>query len=87
MSELVMCKIGGDWIVGTKYDLVRIDNPRLYLFDGTQHGFMNLPGNPDVIFTEGVMFWYPLMEGQIVDLYNKQVSKLIQLDTKITTPN
>lgn len=75
MERIVLAKIGGDWVAG-KFERKNNDDwlkdPRLYLFNGKEHGFMNLPGNPDILKISAAYFHYDLA-GQLGELYESQV--------------
>ena len=88
MENLVLCKLGGDWVAGMRRkqnNVELLDSPRIYLFNGQQHGFMNLPGDPANIQMDGAYFWYPI-GGEMADLYQMQVSKIKRAPAGLILP-
>ena len=75
--------VDGLWIVGELYATVHedvatsyFDEPRLYVFNGKNHGIMNMPGEPKKIDISKASLIYAA-NGEIGDLYLKQVMKSV----------
>jgi hypothetical protein len=73
--QIRMYNINGNWMAG-KSDGKKITDPRLYFFDTKQHAFLSMPGNPDEVPIPDGTFYYALPDGDVKDLYLKQLSNI-----------
>ena len=71
-GDVVLARMGIDWIIGY-YQEGNLNEPRAYLFDGKQHGIMNLPGNPGNVSLSRALYYYKVNSEEILNLYTKQL--------------
>jgi hypothetical protein len=79
---IIIANLNNLWVVGKKNENT-MDEPMMYIFSGTQHGCLPLPGNPDNVKIDKATFWYELKDGETKDIYLKSKSKIITPEVKL----
>ena len=79
MDKVIMALFGNTWFIGRAHqsgELMFLTEPLIYIFNGTAHNLLHIPGDPPEICIDGADLAYEVKESPTLTYYLKSTSVL-----------